>query len=321
MRALVWGLLGLVLVGPGELRGQDAETVRRLLAKLEQSTDVSERQEAFRELMKLGPEAKDAVPVLIGALRGASNANVRQIFTNVLAKIGKTAVPDLTKALKDEDRTVRRQAVVALGTIAADATPAIPALGTILRDKDKELRGLAINALVRIDPQAKSAGPLFRQALGDDDPNVRLAALYALEPTARQVEAVVKDVAGALRDSDRNVRLGAISVLGRIGPTAKGAMPALTEALGDPDAAVRITAAEVIVGIDTGKVAAVLPVLTEGLLKDKDEQVRRSAAYVIGQIGSPAKDAVTALNQALKDPSPDVRQAAAAALEKVRKKE
>src|SRR5579871_5866273 len=99
---LVGALVPLVAAMRADLRAEDPARVRQLLSRLEQNSDVSDRQEAFRELNNLGPEAKEAVPVLINALRG-TNADVRQIATNVLGKIGRTAVPELTKALKDEN--------------------------------------------------------------------------------------------------------------------------------------------------------------------------------------------------------------------------
>src|SRR5262249_32048342 len=141
MRTFLLVFLGLTLLGLAAPsgRGQDADMVRRLLRRLEEQTGP-DRQDAFRDIMKLGPQAKAAVPVLIEALHG-KNADVRQIATNVLAKIGKTAVPELTRALKGDNANVRRHASVALGTIGADAASAIPALGANLKDKDKDIRG------------------------------------------------------------------------------------------------------------------------------------------------------------------------------------
>ena len=43
--------------------------------------------------------------------------------------------------------------------------------------------------------------------------------------------------------------------------------------------------------------------------KEKDAQVRRAAAYVLGQLGPAAKEAIPMLTQALKDESAEVRQA------------
>ena len=69
--------------------------------------------------MKIGPEAKEAVPVLIDALKD-ENIYVRRRAALVLVKIGpeaKAAVPALIDALKDKDKDVRSNAAEALGEI------------------------------------------------------------------------------------------------------------------------------------------------------------------------------------------------------------
>ncbi len=60
-------------------------------------------------------------------------------------------------------------------------------------------------------------------------------------------------------------------------------------------------------------VEQVLPPLIEGL-KDADWQTRRSAARGLSTMGSKAKEAVPALNAAMRDPNKFVRRAAAAAI-------
>src|SRR5262245_25400511 len=112
----------LVLEAPQSTAfGQSADDVQKLLALLKDK-DISVRQTALRELAKLGPDAVDAVPVLIGSLN-ADNEEHRQVATAVLGKIGKPAVPALQKALKGEAAMVRRQSVLALAKIGADARP------------------------------------------------------------------------------------------------------------------------------------------------------------------------------------------------------
>jgi len=121
MRTLLVGCLGLLALGSGPARadGPSADEVRKLVAQLK-DRDVGQRSAAARELTKLGPEAKEAVPVLVGAL-GDADGEVRQVATNVLSKIGKPAVPALGKALESSDRVVRRQAALALSKVGADA--------------------------------------------------------------------------------------------------------------------------------------------------------------------------------------------------------
>ena len=60
--------------------------------------------------------------------------------------------------------------------------------------------------------------------------------------------------------------------------------------LKDTDASVRNTAGLAVVLIDDANAAAVVPIVTANL-DDKDAEVRRGAAYTLGQIGPPAKTA------------------------------
>lgn len=69
-----------------------------------------------------GPEAKDAVPILQGALADR-NAKVRRTAARALGGIGrdaKTALPTLRKLLRDDDRTVRLATREALDKIAPE---------------------------------------------------------------------------------------------------------------------------------------------------------------------------------------------------------
>jgi HEAT repeat protein len=69
----------------------------------------------------------DAVPGLVGLLEG-KNAALRARAAKVLAQMGSLgrrhpkAIPALRKALKDEDKDVRRAAADALSRMAIDET-------------------------------------------------------------------------------------------------------------------------------------------------------------------------------------------------------
>ena len=65
-----------------------------------------------------------------------------------------------------------------------------------------------------------------------------------------------------------------------------------------------------------GDAAQVVPALIEAL-KDKDGDVRRSAALGLGSFGEQAKDAVPALQAAQRDPDAQVREAAGIALSRI----
>jgi HEAT repeat protein len=317
MRATIVSLMLTLLLSP--LAAQDKEEIEDLLFRL-RGKNPGNRANAARDLMKIGPGAAVHAPRLVKEFREEDPA-IRQVVTNAVSGIGKAAVPTLQQALADDHPLVRRQACIALMKIGPDSKPALEALGQLAtKDRDKEIRGFALAALTKIDPETSAILPYLKQTLKDEEASVRLASLLALEEPARKVETMVPVLAAALKDPDTKVRITTASILARLGPTAKAALPALNAALADPEPEVRVSVASVLVDLDPAQTDKVLALLLKDLASS-DEKVRRAAAYVLGQVGAAARSAAPELQKALKDPSADVRQAAAVALDKIKKKE
>ena len=130
-----------------------------------------------------------------------------------------------------------------------------------------------------------------------------LPAQTELTPLQSEIRALRARLSSAKVEERRDalMRLGAMRR-----PESSRAAAA---ALGDPSAVVRATAAHAVLSLGGDEAAAlVLP-----LLGDRDEFVRREAAYALGQARSPS--AVAALVAAVEsDKKPSVRGAAAVAL-------
>lgn len=94
------------------------------------------------------------------------------------------------------------------------------------------------------------------------------------------------------------------------------AVPILIQALENQDRGVRWGAAWVLGEIGPEAKEAV-PALSKALVEDEDAMVRQQAAEALRDIGPAAKEAVPALIQALKDENEDVRMYAAIALGKI----
>lgn len=124
-----------------------------------------------------------------------------------------------------------------------------------------------------------------------------------LTPLQREVRAQT----ARLSSADAEERRDAVTRLGALG-RPEGSRAAAT-ALSDTSAIVRATAARAVLSLGAGEAATlILP-----LLRDRDEFVRREAAYALGLTRSPS--AVTALAAAVEtDKKPSVRGAAAVAL-------
>src|SRR5262249_46489810 len=118
---------------------------------------------------------------LITALRGREA--LREAVRIALAPLGarsKSAIPALTRALKDESAQVRAGAAAALYWLAPRAQAAIPALAKALEDSDRRVRRLSCLALGRIGPAAGTAARALVKGLEDPDAGVGAAAARAL---------------------------------------------------------------------------------------------------------------------------------------------
>ena len=114
------------------------------------------------------------------------------------------------------------------------------------------------------------------------------------------------------------LRFHAAVALGNLGPAAQAAVPALIHtALWDEDAAVRVEAAVALWKIDR-KGPLAIPALADALA-DENELICWMAADSLGQIGPEAREAVPALQGALRRPFKIalVRKGVALALQRV----
>lgn len=201
------------------------------------------------------------------------------------AEIGAPAVGALCDALADEDAGDRAAAARALGSIG-DSAAAGP-LAAALADKNAAVRLAAAQALGTIG-DARAVEPLIL-ARGDTDREVRLAAAAAL---AQIGSAAVDPLAAALkglRMPDR--RADAARALGAIGDRA--AVEPLTAALRDGVANVRQVVAGALGAI--GDASAVEPLVAAFAANGDQPNVCGAVAEALGEIGSPAVDALIAL--------------------------
>ncbi len=102
--------------------------VQKLIHRL-QSPDYLVRLHAGCLLSRMGPDAKEAVPVLLELLRGGGTAD-RKLAAWALGYLGRgaaEAAPALLAAARDSDESVRMLATSALEKIAAASPTAAAA--------------------------------------------------------------------------------------------------------------------------------------------------------------------------------------------------
>jgi HEAT repeat protein len=120
----------------------------------------------------------------------------------------------------------------------------------------------------------------------------------------------------ALRGNDDSLRHTARVGLARMRPEDQAAVaPTIIEWIREKDWQVRETAAKSL-GALGPEVKTAIPALT-GMLGDKDSSVREAAVQALKEMGPDAKPAVPALKQRLRDDDWAVRDAARSAVEDI----
>jgi HEAT repeat protein len=199
----------------------------------------------------------------------------------------------------------------------------VPVLISLLKDRDPEVRVRVLTALGSLGAQAHRVLPVLRAALKetaikDDDESVRTYAAHALLQVGPEPDTEVAGLIDSLQNELEVLRFHAAIALGNLGGDARPALPVLIHtALWDEDPAVRVEAAVALWKIDrTGPL--VIPALIKALADD-NELICWIAADCLGQIGSEARQAVPALQQALRRPFKIalIRRGVALALERI----
>lgn len=283
----------LALASPAALHGADAkDDIAKLVEQLKDK-NPSTRAKAARALENIDPSAREAVPILIDALKEKQDATIPPVAAKALGRLGGSAVPALTEALEIKDGRVQAYAALALQRIGTDAKPAVPALIEVIKqykDPAHNARLHAIAALGKLGPAAKDAVPTLIEATKEKPPTSA-------------------------------VRLAAVTALGQIGPEAKTAVPTLIDLLGEEETKagpLRLEAARALGQIGAGAGEEATSALVALVENKKLGATRIVAINALGQMGAPAKNAVAALKKASEDA--ELKTAATKALEKIEAK-
>jgi HEAT repeat protein/outer membrane protein assembly factor BamB len=204
-----------------------------LLRRFLDSGDGDLQRAALEIARRIGPEA---IPLLTDVLRDAQ-VTVRRRAIDILIDLApdtESIQKSLSRALRDEDPLVARDAARALGALGERAGPSVPSLIEALAHADPDVRQYSAEALASIGPKASAATKKLAKALRDPSPGVRWAACEALASIGPAAASALPQLIEALKDEFLYVRICAAGAMGSIGPRAKAVLPSLREAAKDP---------------------------------------------------------------------------------------
>lgn len=191
-----------------------------------------------------------------------------------LKKIGSPAVPALINALKEDNKKLRKAAMIVLGEIKDER--AVPILVDELeKTKDKKLRAGLIVILGRMGD--KRATPLLMNALDENSDEIVGAAAYALGKLKE--EKSVSSLMPLLNHPNEYVRKTVTEALGRIGEPA---VSVLVQEIRNMPLNTQYLAIKILGSI--GGTEAVNALLDA--LKDDNEYIRLSAAESLSKLGN-----------------------------------
>ncbi len=308
--------IALGSIGPG---ASDAAVP---LVEFLKSLPAERKAQARLAGLALSRIGKAAVPALMGGVKG-DNATARVECASALGLIGPDAaeaVPALVEALKPGSG-LEGEAADALGRIGPAAKEAVPALLVLLGQPPHPARRQAVRALGALGPDAKDAVPLLARIMSDPsyprgggDGNIEYDCAHALGKIgAPAVPALLP----LLRDARAIVgRHAALSALTAMGPAAKDAVPTLIELLqSEPPANPSAPGPGPIVIGPNGGVSRQLsppaevlravgkpavPALVEAL-KGPDARQREQIILILAAVGPDAREAVPVLAELWKD--------------------
>ncbi|MBN8564351.1 MAG: HEAT repeat domain-containing protein [Leptolyngbya sp. UWPOB_LEPTO1] len=262
-----------------------------ILVDLLEDSDFLVCERAVLALIEIAPE--EAVTVFV-KLAQHPHPHIRQAMTYALGKVASDeTISVIVTLLDDPDYGVFATAVEIIGKIGLEET--VPVLLKFLKNSEAGVRAHAAETLGMIG--AKAAVPNLIKLLEDSDSLVCICAADAL--TKLGLEEIPPVVFKLLQHSEPDVRASAACLLGNSG--SQEAIPVLLKLVKeDFDAFYDIAPA--LAKLDE---EMAIPILLKLMTENADLRVCRTAAEVLGEIGS--TEAIPILIKLLEDLDTNLR--------------
>lgn len=287
----------------------------RILRGMLQEKSPELRVAALETLSSL--PAKELIPELVERLPEVDLLKVPSDYlgqdsfyaARALARQGKDAVPELTKALRHPVALARFQAARALADIGKDAASALGALGPLLKDGNALVEIEAAKAILKIDPADPQAEPKTRpEAMAKLEEHLKPDAklLGAALQTIREIGRGARPLAPAVKKLALEARTSPLQQAGLDALRGMKADPADIVAVwmkcvkGNPAFLTFPPEEELRADADAAK--SCIPQLVK-YLENGDVNQRRRVTEVLKAMVPAARDAMPALIKALDDDS------------------
>ncbi len=266
----------------------------------------------------------EATQAILEMMRGYDTTNEEQKDDDgavvvagyrAIQKIGAAAVPALTKAVKEENRNVRRFAIQSLGNLETDARSALPALLQAVKSNDAVTHRFAMEAAYRVDPHSKEVLAVLIETVKNEEGGYRYRAILLIRGIGKKAHSAIPALLKALGDKDWDTRQLAVRTLTDVG-AGKEAVPTVSRLLRDEDQNVRSSAYQFLQALGPDAEEAV-PALV-AVVKETDGGFRSRAFVTLRKIGPAAKAAVPVLDELLKSENNEVRSEARETLKVIR---
>ncbi|MEK7485917.1 MAG: HEAT repeat domain-containing protein [Planctomycetota bacterium] len=320
--------------------GQNQDILQSLLFSPETS---GEYHLAKQQWPKLSLELK--LPYLPRLLEAIKNPELltRRTAIWALAYLGENAQPaltDLLTMLHDQEVSIRREVIVALGQIGDPrvAESILPFFGDkdILSQKQarislyllgfqhESVRDVLIQGLYHPQWKIRHGSSLILIEIGkqdsllfskialklqDPDPEIRFTILRIFALTGLLEKEVIEGFFQALKDPVEKVRLEAINSIYQIRSQQANsalAIPFLKNLLNEENKMWRYKAASVLSTFPE-EAEKILPILLTGV-QDSDEKIHSVAIVALGNIAIFSPEIISTLKKAIQDPNKSVRQ-------------
>ena len=235
------------------------------------------------------------------------NERKRSALITALGSIGDlTAVPTLTKALRDTDDRVKANAIESLARLGLPPEKALGMIQPFLKHPNNRVRGNAMIAAAGFGNVDLT--PTMRSMLDDPDKWIRATLGYVL--SVIEYSQALEIIIELLKDEDADVRKNAALALSNRAREAQTEL--LVRMLADPVPFVRLQA---VITLGRLKIVSAVPWLVKMLKTDRNFKIRSAVITSLGHIGD--RSGVATLQNALRDRDSRVRANAVESIEEI----